>query len=70
MIRIATTDLREGDVIRASNYAGTVTWVPTHFGSRFSVGVDHNIRHMTSAGSVELLSDLGDREACKSFGRW
>jgi hypothetical protein len=70
MIRIATTDLRVGDVIRASNYTGTVTSVPRHFFSRFSVGVDHNIRHMTSAGSVELLSDLGDRTPLESFGRW
>lgn len=73
MIRISTTDLRVGDRIRANGnggYEGAVTWVPLHFFSRFSVEVDGTRRYMTSAGSVELLSDLGDREAAKSFGRW
>ena len=70
MIRIATTALAVGDVIRAGNYEGTVTWTPLHFFSRFSVEVDGVRRYMTSAGTVELLSDLGDREAAKSFGRW
>ena len=70
MIRIATTALAVGDVIRATGYEGTVTWVPLHRFSRFSVEVDGTRRYMTSAGTVELLSDLGDREAAKSFGRW
>jgi hypothetical protein len=70
MIRISTTALAVGDVIRASGYEGTVTSVPRHFFSRFSVEVDGISRYMTSAGSVELLSALGTREACASFGRW
>jgi hypothetical protein len=70
MIRISTTALALGDVIRATGYEGTVTSVPRHFFTRFSVEVDGVRRFMTDAGTVELLSDLDGREPAKSFGRW
>jgi len=70
MIRISTTALAVGDVIRTADVEGTVTWMPRNRQDRFWVEVSGTPIHMRDCGSVELLSDLGDREACASFGRW
>ena len=70
MIRIPTSTLAVGDVIRSYDVEGTVTWMPKNREGRFWVEVDFLPVSMRDCGSVELLSDLGDREACASFGRW
>ena len=75
MIRISTTDIRVGDHVRTYDAEGIV--INYHRGPRPSMtlrlpfdGVTTTYCHMTEAGSVELLSELGNRVACKSFGRW
>jgi hypothetical protein len=71
MIRISTTALAVGDQIIASSYgSGTVTWMPKNREGQFWVEIDGTPVHMRDCGSVELLSDLGDRTPCESFGRW
>lgn len=71
MIRISTTALAVGDVIRTSNGTeGTVTWMPKNRDGRFWVEIDFFPEHMRDCGTVELLSDLNGRIAAESFGRW
>jgi hypothetical protein len=71
MIRISTTALVVGDHIIASSHGeGIVTWMPKNREDRFWVEIDGTPVHMRDCGSVELLSDLGDRKACEPFGRW
>lgn len=71
MIRISTTALAVGDVIRTSNGTeGIVTWMPKNRDGRFWVEIDFIPESMRDCGSVELLSSIGDREPVKSFGRW
>jgi hypothetical protein len=73
MIRISTTDIRVGDNVRTYNGQGTV--IKYRAGIRPSMTLatpngSETYCYMTAAGSVELLSDLGDRTPCESFGRW
>lgn len=71
MIRIATTQIATGDVIRSYGFEGTVTkGASLRYSEWFTVEVDGTPHRMRDCGSVELLSELGDREPCKSFGRW
>lgn len=74
MIRIATTDIRVGDRVRLSVATeGVVSKYRRGYSRPYmEITNEHGTHrcHMTSAGSVELLSDLDGREACKSFGRW
>lgn len=71
MIRISTTALVVGDHVRTSNGTeGIVTWMPKNRDDRFWVEIDFIPESVRACGTVELLSDLGDREAAKSFGRW
>lgn len=74
MIRISTTQIRVGDRVRLSVATeGTVIEYRPSINRPFMVISNENGNHrchMTSAGSVELLSDLDGREPCKPFGRW
>jgi hypothetical protein len=74
MIRIATTDIRKGDLVRTYSSEGIVTsyrW--SEVTPSMIVTNDQGVEthhSMKACGTVELLSDLHGRIPAAPFGRW